>query len=259
MRAIDLYKIISGGVEYRLTSAADEQTHNLEAYDPAPIGRGGYQVRNELSKANLEVRIGLGHALATALLSSWAETPTTLTLFRKRTASTSTAWKGRLASVRPADDHVLMVFESIFTSLRRPGLRARFQKTCRHALYARGCFLDPEDFADAATLDEINGNVVTVPEAALEPDGWYAGGMVKAPDGTLSYVSVHAGTLLTLNRVSSSLAAAFAVDGPGTAITLYPGCAHNYATCRDKFANDDNYGGFDYIPSKNPMGGSSIV
>lgn len=259
MRAVDLYLIVSAGVTYRLTSAAKSQTHSGQTYTPVAIGRGGTQVRSELSKANLEVRIALGHPLADALLSSWSETVTTLTLFRKRTTATETAWKGRLTAALPADDHVKMTFESIYTSLRRYGLRARFQKSCRHVLYGRGCTLNAADFAVAATLDAISGLVLTVPEAAGQPNGWYAGGMVAAPDGTLSYVSEHVGSSLRLNRVPSTLAAAFAVTGPGLAVTIYPGCAHNYQTCANKFANDDNYGGFDYIPTKNPMGGSSIV
>lgn len=259
MRSVDLYRIVSDGVLYLLTSAATEQEHGGETYVPAPIGRGGFQVRNELSKANMDVMIALRHPLATALLTRWAETRTTLTLFRKRTAGTQTIWKGRLAATLPGDADVKMTFESIYTSMRQPGLRARFQKSCRHALYGRGCFLDAADFAVAATVSAIAGNVVTCPTAGAQPDGWYAGGMIAAPDGTLSYVSQHVGTALTLNRVSSALLSAFVGAGPGLAVTIYPGCPHNYPACETKFGNDDNYGGFDYIPTKNPMGGSSIV
>jgi len=259
MRAVELFQINYAGEDYLLTSAATAQEHNGETYEPAPIGRGGTQVKSELSKSNLDVRIGLGHALADAVLSNWSETQASLTIFRVRTSGTETVWKGRLASVKPDAAAVVMTFESIYTSLRRPGLRARFQKPCRHPLYGRGCFLNPEDFAVAATLSAISGRVLTVPAASGQADGWYSGGMVRAPDGSLSYVSAHTGSSLTLNRVSTGLLSAFASEGAGTAITLYPGCPHTYAACRDKFDNDDNFGGFLYIPTKNPMGGSSIV
>lgn len=258
-RAIELYKIVSSGVTYNLTSAIKAQTHNAETYDPANIGRAGITSKGELSKANLDVRIALDHPLAVALLSSWAETTTTLTVFSKRTSGTDTIWKGRLANIVPEDANVRMVFESIYTSMRRPGLRARFLKSCRHPLYGRGCFVDPADFAVAATISAIAGLVVTSPEAAGEANGYFTGGMIAAPDGTLTYISSHIGTSLTLNRISSSLASAFADEGAGLAVTIYPGCDHSYATCAAKFSNDDNYGGFDYIPTKNPMGGSSIV
>lgn len=258
-RAIELYRIVSAGTTYTLTSATALQTHNSEDYSPAAIGRGGVTVKNELSKANLDVRLALDHALSQAMLLQWAEQITTLTVFSKRTSGTDVIWKGRLTSVSPENDHLRMTFESIFTSMRRPGLRARFQKNCRHALYGRGCFLDPADFAFAATIDAIAGNALTSTEADTRPDGYFTGGMLAAPDGTLCYIAEHVGSTIRVNRVPASLAAAFAEDGPGVAVTLYPGCDHSYATCAAKFSNDDNYGGFDYIPTKNPMGGSSIV
>lgn len=259
MSVAELYRIAIGDRVWTITSADANQTHNSELYIATAMGRGGYQVRGEVSKANLEVRLPLDHELAVLLLGSWLEEIATLTLFRKRASGTSTIWKGRLTGTTPGDDVVKLVFESIFTSMRRPGLRARFQKSCRHALYGRGCNLDPEAFAAAATLDAIDGRTLTVPEAALQASGYYAGGMVRAPDGTLTYISAHNGDQLEMNRISGALASPLAADGPGVAITIYPGCDHSYATCDAKFSNDDNYGGFDYIPTKNPMGGSSIV
>jgi hypothetical protein len=255
----DLYRIITGAAVWTLTSADERVKYAGEWYEPVAMGRGGITLKNELSKSNLEVRLPLGHLLARFLLSAWQEQLTSLTVFRQKDSGTAVIWKGRLTSTLPDDASVRLVFESIYTSMRRPGLRARFQKSCRHPLYGRGCTLDPEDFAQAATVTAISGRTITVPEAALEVDGFFLAGMVKAPDGTLTYVTSHTGTQLALNRLSAGLAAAFGELGPGFAVTIYPGCAHNYATCRDKFANDDNYGGFDYIPTKNPMGGSSIV
>lgn len=259
MSVAELYRIAIGARVWTITSADANQTHEDELYIATAMGRGGYQVKGEASKANLEVRLPLGHELSVLLLGSWLEEIATLTLFRKRASGTSTIWKGRLTGIAPGDEVVKLVFESIFTSMRRPGLRARFQKSCRHALYGRGCWLDPETFALAATLDAIDGRTLTVPEAATQPDGWWAGGMVRAPDGSLTYIAGHSGDQLTMNRVSGALATPLASSGPGVAITIYPGCDHSYATCEAKFSNDDNYGGFDYIPVKNPMGGSSIV
>jgi hypothetical protein len=261
----DLYRIVIGARVWTLTSGDEEVDYAsgtagaLEHYVPTPMGRGGVTVKSSLTKSNMEVRLPLGHEIAVLLLGSWLEQITTATVFRNKASGTAVIWKGRLASTMPDDTYLKLVFESVYTSMRRPGLRARFQKSCRHPLYGRGCNLDAEDFAQAATMDAITGRTITVPEAASVADGFFNGGMVKAPDGTLTYVSSHVGDQLQLNRISAGLAIAFAEDGPGTAITIYPGCDHSYATCAAKFVNDDNYGGFDHIPVKNPMGGSSIV
>jgi len=259
MSQIDLYRIVMGDQVWTLTSADEDQEYNDELYAAVAMGRTGYESKNEMAKANVEVRLPLSHVLAINLLTSFNDQIMTLTVYTNRDGSIQVSWKGRLSSLKPGDNDLTLVFESVFTSLRRPGLRARYQKSCRHALYGRGCRLDPEDFAEAATVDDIVGSTITVPEAASQIDGYYLGGMLRAADGVLSYIINHVGDQITVQRVSYSLTAQFDLEGAGTAVTIYPGCDHTRATCNGKFSNGDNYGGFDWIPRKNPMGGSSIV
>lgn len=114
----------------------------------------------------------------------------------------------------------------------------------------------------------VSGASVVVPEAAAQVNGYFLGGMLRAPDGLLGYIVGHSGSQITLQRPLNSLVTAFAEIGygrsygsyyGGLAVKLYPGCDHIRLTCKNKFGNLDNYGGFDWIPTKNPMGGSSLV
>lgn len=259
MTPIDLFRIAMGSDVWTFTSASVEQSYNNELYRPIAILRGEFEQRNEISRNALELTIPLDHELAISLLTSFAEQSVTCTVFTKRDALVDVSWKGRLASVRPEEAGVKLIMESVFTSMRRPGLRARFQKSCRHALYGRGCFLDPEDFAVAATIDDMTGNALQIPEALLQADGYYTGGMLRSPDTTLSFIINHVEDIITLQRVPYPLQVEFETSGPGVAVTLYPGCDHSRATCLAKFNNLNNYGGFDFIPEKNPVGGTSIV
>lgn len=260
---IDLYRVVMGSDVWTFTGATTDQFYNAgsgtERYVSTAIGRGGYDQKNEISKSNMELELSLEHPLAVMLLMSYFEQIITLTMFTDRDGVISTSWKGRLSAVKPSDNSLTLNFESVFTSLRRPGLRARFQKSCRYALYGRGCFLDPEDFVLNTTLSAISGRTLTVPGASGQANGYYTGGMIRAPDGALSYVVSHSGTSITVQRVSSSMATAFASTGAATAVKLYPGCDHSRATCAAKFSNGVRYGGFDWIPEKNPLGGNSIV
>lgn len=259
----DMYRMAMGSNVWTLTSADEDKFYDAgsgdERYVVTPLGRSDIQQRNELSKANLEVRIPLEHPLAIMLLTSFVEQQLSLTVFTDRGGVVSVSWKGRLAGVKPGDKNLVLDFESIFTSLRRPGLRARYQKSCRFALYGRGCTLDPEDFVTDTTLSAINNSVLTVPGADALADGYFTGGMIRAPDGVLSFIISHTADLLTLQRVSLSLRTAFAATGAATPVKIYPGCDHSRATCWAKFNNGLNYGGFDWIPTRNPMGGTSIV
>lgn len=259
MSEIDLYRIVMDEEVWTLTSADEKQTYGGEIYRAVPIGRSGTEQKNSLSRANLDVRLPLGFPLCQFLMTSLYDQVVTLTLFINDDGDVSTAWKGRLVTLEPEKTHLTLSFESIFTSLRQPGLRGRFQRTCRHALYHRGCNLDLEDFANAATVTTMAGPLMTVPEAAAQEDGYWLGGIIRAADGALGFITGHDGDQITVQRMPYSLIEQFDTEGAGTAVTLYPGCDHARLTCKNKFNNLLNYGGFDWIPQKNPMGGSSII
>lgn len=242
-------------------TSGDEAVDYLgDTYIPISISREGIEVKGELARANISVKLSLANSAAQGWLSNHGELLVGLTIYERSTAGTfAVIWKGRLAGVEPGMTDISLSFESIFTSLRRSGLRARYQRLCRHALYGRGCKLDAEAFAVAATLTDISGRVVTVAEAALQPDDYYTGGMLRDPSGALSYIVEHAGESLTIQRIPASLSGAFTESEGSIAVDIYPGCDHTIETCWTKFDNGLNCGCFKWIPLKNPMGGSSII
>lgn len=262
MKKKELFRIAVETDIWTLTSHDVDQIYDSgsgdEVYVKTAIDRTEIESKKEITKASVTINIPIDHPLAKFMLITYFEQSVTMTIFEDVDGSVSVFWKGRLASIQPSNTTLSLVFESIFTSLRRPGLRATFQRTCRFALYGRGCNLNPDDFDVAATVSTISGNTLTVPAASGQPDGYYLGGMLAAPDGTLSYIVGHVGTTINLQRISKSLIAAFALTGAATAVTLYPGCDHSRLTCHTKFNNVLNYGGFDWIPSKNPMGDSIV-
>lgn len=262
MNKVELFRIITDETVWTLTSSDTDQIYNSgtgdELYQKTAIQRTDVEQKKELTKASVTVKIPIDHPFSTFLLSSFFEQLISLTIFERIDSTTSVFWKGRLASIQPANAELSLVFESIFTSLRRPGLRATFQRNCRFALYGKGCNLNPATFAMPGTMTAISANVLTVTEADAQVDGYFTGGMVGAPDGSLSYIVSHVGSQIVIQRISAALLQAFALTGPATTITMYPGCDHSRLTCHTKFSNVLNYGGFDWIPNKNPMSESIV-
>lgn len=244
---------------WTFTDGNEAVTYGGEKYVPASIGRSEAQVKNEIAKANIDVELSLNNEVAMRWLSDNGEKIVTLTIFeRDKGGVFNVVWKGRLSSIAPGMTNITLKMESIFTSLRRPGLRARYQRACRHPLYGKGCYLNPEDYDVPGSVTAVTKKTFTVAAAATKPDGYFTGGMLRAADGTLSYVIEHVGNKVTLQRLSYSLSQEIESGLPFD-VKLYPGCDHTRATCKAKFDNLLNYGGFDFIPQKNPMGGSSIV
>lgn len=264
----ELFLFAQDDKEWRFTNADRDITEGGELFASVPIGRDDFESSRDITKANLPVFLDRRNPLAQEFLAYVGDAITSVTVWKwdPDTNGFVVEWKGRVSTDTIEGNEVTLECESVFTSLRRPGLRARFQKTCRHALYDGGCKADREQFAVEAPWQEYNGSLLRVDAAAGYSSGWFSAGMVKAPDGTLRFILNHSGNLLSLSRPIETLAEVS--DGYGnnyggfygsSTVTLYPGCTKSRAVCKNKFGNLNNYGGFPWVPTKNPFGGSSIV
>lgn len=269
-----LYNAILGAVPteaqvWTYTSGDTAVTYMGEVYEPIPLGRSETETKNELSRANIEVKLSLDNVMGRRWLHDLVETLVGLTIFEKdEDGEIGIVWKGRLSGLKPSMSEIALNFESVFTSLRRPGLRARYQRSCRHMLYSRSCGVNKESWAVDGIATAVNGPVVTVPEAAAYPAGYFVTGMLEGPDGTLRFIVGHSGDQITLIRPFVSMAKALSLDGYGLSygkyyggakVRMFPGCDRTRNTCLGRFNNLNNYGGFDWIPLRNPFDGSSIV
>ena len=77
--------------------------------------------------------------------------------------------------------------------------------------------------------------------------------MLETEEGFLRYITQHDGDQITLMSAIPSLVESIEGSDGQAAVTLYPGCDHTLNDCINKFDNRDNYGGFQWIPSKNPF------
>jgi hypothetical protein len=245
---------------YSVTSADEAQIYLGVTYTPITIGRNQISQDQELGKANINVTFDLDNVFANGWLTSQSDDVLTLTIFSIdiESQAVSVMWKGRLTSVKPDLSSITMVFESIFTSLRNAGLRAKFQLSCRFPLYGRGCYLNKSKFVYAVNVVAVSGNTVTLQNVPATPKGTtFIGGLLQFPDGTMRYILSYDLDLFTLIRNSVSLNNLVA-NGPVSCL-LYYGCNRSLEMCNDVFNNTDNFGGFPFIPTTNPFGGASIV
>lgn len=249
----------TGGTDYAYTTEDNIVSDSNYTFTPAPIAMSKVRQTNELAKDPLKIMVPRDHELAALFLGAVPETITTVSVFRLHRSDTSEGfefyWKGRVAGVAGEGDRVELNCENIFSAMRRTGLRARYQRKCRHALYQRGCNINDYDYAQIVEVTAASGYSVTVPEIAdSNDDGYYTGGMIETADGTLRYIIRQDGSTLTLIQPHQSLIESLQGSVGTLTVTLYPGCDHTRNTCKTKFNNLDNFGGFPWIPSRNPFG-----
>lgn len=258
----ELYRFVEGTTIHTYTSADEPEMYGSETYECLAMGRDEIANKTQLSKATVNVTVPINSVIAQRWLATTLETNVTLTIFLANDAGTFVSWKGRLQSVKPDGPSCKLAFESIFTSLRRPGLRLSYQRTCPYVLYGQGCNRNNENpqsaRAVAGNVIAVAGQVVTVDSANSQPDGFFTGGLIVAPDGSQRFITRHFGQNLTIIRFSQSIDDEFALSG-AFATTIYPGCDRSIQTCHDKFDNEANNGAFYYIPLINPFANTSIV
>lgn len=254
-RPVDLFRFVYGSQVWTCSSGPEIE-YNGETYAMFAVGRDEIGQTQELHKSGLNVVLPRTCELSMLYLVGNPEAVVTLTVYRLHVGASDgpiVYWKGRVVSVEWSGAEARLTCESVFTSLKRPGLRARYQRMCRHALYSDQCGVSKAAYAIAGAVSAINAarTVLTVTAAAALEDGWFSGGMVETPSGGFLFVTRHAGSSLTLANPC-----ALAVSD---AVTLYPGCARGRQACNNKFNNILNFGGWPWIPSRNPFDGRTLV
>lgn len=237
-------------------AAADRAvTHQSVTYKPSAISDDGIRLTGEASADTL--RITAPADLAPAAL--FRATPPAEEVFvtlrdthwgePDAPASARVVWVGTISSVRwPQDDRCELVCESLSASMRRPGLRLTYQRSCPHSVYDTECGVDRALHRVSATIMALDGASITHNAAGA---GTYAGGFVEWTAGGRTErrgIDAESGQVLTLLGGTHGLAL-------GATVMLYQGCDQTSATCHNRFNNMDNFGGFRHMPGKSPFDG----
>lgn len=166
-------------------------------------------------------------------------------------------YRGRVIQANPSDKAgtISLVCGTGLSDLDRKALPAVMQRPCRHVVYYGACRLKIEDWQVTLSATGVAGLTLTVPDAALEVDGFYNAGIIEYL-GAREMINTHVGDALVL--ASEVIGLADEIGSSGLAeIKLARGCDRAFATCRDAFANEDNHGGFPHM-TDSPFAGRSI-
>lgn len=256
-RPVELYEFRRGVTTWRFTSADQDVAYALSTYKRAIIERSNIERGTELRRAGLRLSVQRDLAIAQLYIVAPPADAITLTIrqFHQGDGDAAVIWNGRIVAVSPwRDGRAEIALEPSATSLRRTGLRRLYQRQCPHVLYGAACKASAPAarFLGAAGL--ISGLTVDVSGTSAGGDGYYAGGILEwsgAAGTERRFIVGHAGNTLTLSTQPNGLTT-------GTSVSVYPGCDHSLATCHAKFNNAANFGGFPFIPTKNPYGGDPV-
>jgi len=235
--------------EYPITLDGEDLT-----YQPIPIERNAITSSGNMDKSTLQIRLPVNTEIVDLFRVYPPSEVVGVTIFQGHQGEDeflaifvgrvlSSARKGRIASLN---------CEPAITSMRRPGLRRRFQYACPHVLYGSQCRANRADFTIERQVLSVSGANVTMSpgwQGQWQPTNFQNGLFEwQGPNGTeLRNILKADGDILLLSGRLSSLV-------PGSTVNLSLGCKHNMDDCLGVFNNIHNYGGQPWIPVKNPIG-----
>ena len=252
----EIYTFRRGTNVWRYTSADVDLDVAGVIFTAIPMSRGNIEQTLEMARSSLKVNISRDAPFCSQFRGSPPTNVIDLTLqrFHDGLAEYITIWLGRVTNVVFHENDAELNCEPVYTSLKRPVLRMRYQTGCPHVLYGGSCGVQRSSYAVTGALIGATGTTLQSSMFAAKPDKYFAGGYVDWDSGTdiqRRFILSHTGSSITINLPFAG------IQGTAT-VTAYPGCDHLLLTCNDKFNNVDNYGGQPFYPGKNPYNGTSI-
>ena len=261
---VALYLFQYGNTYWRYTSNEEELTVGLDengdpaVWQPLTIADGGVK-QGGSDQNDLQLTLQTSTPVAALFRDRKPSGKVWLTIRRYHLgdpdSETPLLWLGTVVNVIRTDEATdQMNGRSIAGTYDRNGLRLSWGRMCPHILYGVGCYVAKEDHAYPREIATLTGNTFTCTVHEDPEEGSFAGGFMEweRADGAIDRLMIEAqsGNDFRVMGATSGLEV-------GTAVTLYPGCAHNTAACK-LFDNLPNYGGFPHMPGKSPFDGSPV-
>ncbi len=252
-----LFDFSIGTAHWRYTTADRPIVYQTNTFSPAPISRTApvqsSDIRQQIMRVTAPRDIGVGSLFAQYPPGGDMLLTVTAMHYTDPDGQGIVDWVGRVVGATFSNSSLELGCEPVYTSVQTMGLRRRWGLNCPHVLYGPGCTLNPALFKVVAPIQSVSGFTITGagfnPPAGLS----FVGGFAQWDSGSgyleTRTIDAVSGTTLTLAYGSPALVV-------GLSVSLYPGCNRTMANC-NAFGNIANYGGQPFVPSHNPMDGSS--
>jgi len=262
---INLYKFTCGTLAFRYTDHEFAVVLAGETFVPIPIDRGKITESGTMDKKTMQVGFPHTVEIANLFLAAPPSDIVTLKVWGGHAddpdGEFKVVWTGRVLSCSRKKTTAELTCEPISTSMKRNGLRRRYQFGCPFVLYGPDCKASKAAFSVSTTVAAISGSRIALPA------GWTSRDPAKYLDGLVEWTNDSGnrevrtikrvegdGTTLLLSYIPRELYV-------GHTVSVVPGCNHKAGIaaqpdgdCGPVFGNILNFGGQPWIPFKNPIG-----
>ncbi len=270
---IELFLFEGVEAQFSYTSGQEEVIFNGRTYVPKAIKRGSPEVESLQSDRSLVLTLPANDPFVLRYVPTLPSSVDKITIFRFHstdggTPEVVTFFVGDVSSVGFKGNKADVSIISQGRVLDDPTPRQTCRAPCNHILYDSRCAVVDSLFritvtvtaisADGVTIT-VDGGTNTIPDTGLQLSAQITALADFFNGGFLRRSGIeHRMTLTTVdnggNSADFTILIPFAQLSVGTVLDLFAGCDHQIATCTAKFANTPRYGGFPFVPLKNPFG-----
>lgn len=251
---VELYTITLGSTVWYYTSGAIAVTIGGTTWEPLSISRTSQEQSQEDQDQQVEVTLPASTPVCRFFIASVPGQSVEIVVERIQALDVGETrmvmYAGIVQSVTFEDGGTKAVL-SVVTSqaaFSKAVPRDVYSAVCNHILFDDRCGLAEASWRVTAEVLSIVGNVLTIDGLSGEADGYYTAGFIEltgsAPD--FRVILDHTGD-------EATVALPFGTSPLGELVRVYAGCAHDPTTCQAKFNNLINFGGFPFVPTKNPF------
>jgi hypothetical protein len=255
-----LYRFDCGGNIRRFSNVAETQTYNSETYDFAQIEHTPPTYSEEPEDAEIDVSMKDTGSVAALWVLGPPAYPVTVDIYNYDRDLDTVTHEYRGWIVRPnfeLDRHIISFHcKSVWHFFERESFSDSLGALSRFSIFDSRSSVDIEALRTSVAVATLNAerDVLTV-TGITEPDDWFEGGLIIAPDRDMRTILTHTTVLgaktLTLNAAFPQ----FTLDVGFTA-DIYPGDDLTYAQWSVKFDaqtdNGANHGGWPFMPNVDP-------
>lgn len=255
---IELYRFSRGNVRWHYTSADTDQVYDGSTWTAIAMARTAMEANAGEMRSALKITLPRDNPVVDMYRVSPPSDVISIVVLRFHLGDNDprTVWSGRVLNVEWRGVTASMSCEPASVSMNRNGLRRLYSRQCPHRLYGPACSVTRASYDVPAVVDAVSGATITCSEFAALPTGYLSGGIFEWENGLhterRAILSHAAGGQITITHIISGIPV-------GANVIAAPGCDHTTgANGCGRFNNLVNFGGFPYIPTKNPHGGSPI-
>ena len=249
-RPIELYEFIIGSSVYRYTSVEQQTSFGGYTWFPRNITRSDPEQASDEQRQQLEISMPSDDEVTSRFIGIVPGQLMTLSVYRFHQGDPEVylLWTGKITGAAYTENGAKCTLRGVTTegAFSRPIPHFKYQSLCNHILYDGNCQVNKESFKFSAVVTATSGNQVTIPGISVLGADWAVGGYISSADTDFRLIVGQNGDILTMMLPFHS-------NPVGVTVDVYAGCDHTLATCNTKFNNRLNYGGYPYVPTKNPF------